>query len=216
MKVGIYCRVSTDKSSQETSLERQEQELTRLAALKGFEVVIIEKEQASGYDLEREGILVLLEKMRNKEIEGLLIQDETRLGRGNAKIALLHCIYKEGVKLYTVTHNGELEISETDAMILQIISIVEEYQRKLQNSKIRRGMRRAIENGYRPQKNLVNQHLGGGRERSDVPLQEVIELRIKGLTFAEITENLNRKGYNLSKATIHRRYSEYRKKNKNQ
>ena len=51
MKVGIYCRVSTDKSTQETSLERQEQELTKLAALKGFEVVIIEKEQASGYDL---------------------------------------------------------------------------------------------------------------------------------------------------------------------
>ncbi|QFK71319.1 recombinase family protein [Pradoshia sp. D12] len=216
MKVGIYCRVSTDKSSQETSLERQEQELTRLAAIKGFEVVIIEKEQASGYDLEREGILILLEKMKNREIEGLLIQDETRLGRGNAKIALLHCIYKEGVKLYTVTHNGELEVSETDAMILQIISIVEEYQRKLQNSKIRRGMKRAIENGYKPQRNLANQHLGGGRERSEVPLQEVIELRIKGLTFAEITENLNRKGYDLSKATIHRRYSEYRKKNTNQ
>ena len=215
MKVGIYCRVSTDKSAQETSLERQEQELTRLAAMKGFEVVLIEKEQASGYDLEREGILILLEKMKNKEIEGLLIQDETRLGRGNAKIALLHCIYKEGVKLYTVTHNGELEVSETDAMLLQIISIVEEYQRKLQNSKIRRGMKRAIENGYKPQKNLSNQHIGGGRERSEVPLQEVIELRIKGLTFAEITENLNRKGYELSKATIHRRYSEYMKKSKN-
>lgn len=215
MKVGIYCRVSTDKSSQETSLERQEQELTRLAAIKGFEIVITQKEQASGYDLEREGILILLEKMKNKEIEGLLIQDETRLGRGNAKIALLHCIFKEGIKLYTVTHNGELEISETDAMLLQIISIVEEYQRKLQNSKIRRGMKRAIEKGYKPHKNLSNQHIGGGRERSEVPLQEVIELRIKGLTFAEITENLNRKGYELSKATIHRRYSEYMKKNTN-
>ena len=214
MKVGIYCRVSTEKSTQETSLERQEQELTQLAAIKGFEVVAIEKEQASGYDLEREGILNLLERMRNKEIEGLLIQDETRLGRGNAKIALMHCIYKEGIKLYTVTHNGELEVSETDAMLLQIISIVEEYQRKLQNSKIRRGMKRAIENGYNPVKNLSNQHVGGGRERTEVPIQEIIALRIKGLTFAEITENLNRRGYEVSKATIHRRYVEHTEKQK--
>ena len=211
MKVGIYCRVSTDKSSQETSLDRQEQELTKLAAIKGFEVVTIQKEQASGYDLEREGILTLLELMRDKEIEGLLIQDETRLGRGNAKIALMHCIYKEGTKLFTVTHNGELELSETDAMLLQIISIVEEYQRKLQNSKIRRGMKRAIEQGYKPQKNLTNIHTGGGRERAEVPVQEIIALRIRGLTFAEITENLQRRGYDISKATIHRRYAEYTK-----
>ena len=124
----------------------------------------------------------------------------------------MHCIYKEGIKLYTVTHNGELEVSETDAMLLQIISIVEEYQRKLQNSKIRRGMKRAIENGYNPVKNLSNQHVGGGRERTEVPIQEIIALRIKGLTFAEITENLNRRGYEVSKATVHRRYAEHAEK----
>ena len=53
MKAIIYCRVSTTKETQETSLARQEEELIRLSASYGFDVVSGIKEQASGYDLER-------------------------------------------------------------------------------------------------------------------------------------------------------------------
>lgn len=51
-------------------------------------MVEIIKEQASGYDLERDGILQLLDQIKLNNIQAVLIQDETRLGRGNAKIAL--------------------------------------------------------------------------------------------------------------------------------
>ncbi|HAQ06198.1 MAG TPA: resolvase, partial [Bacillus bacterium] len=64
MKAIIYCRVSTTKETQETSLARQEEELLRLADSYGFEVASIIKEQASGYDLERDGILELLELIK--------------------------------------------------------------------------------------------------------------------------------------------------------
>ena len=50
-------------------------------------------------------------------------------------------------------------------MVLEIVGIVEEYQRKIHNLKIKRGMKKAVENGYRPEKNLKNQHEGTGRER---------------------------------------------------
>lgn len=49
----IYCRVSTDKEEQTTSLERQEEELLQLASKMGFEVKEIISERASGYDLDR-------------------------------------------------------------------------------------------------------------------------------------------------------------------
>ena len=39
-------------------------------------------------------------------------------------------------------------------MVLKIVAMVEEYQRKLHNIKIKRGMKRAVENGYKPEKNL--------------------------------------------------------------
>jgi DNA invertase Pin-like site-specific DNA recombinase len=209
MKTIIYCRVSTNKESQESSLLRQEEELIKLANKENYEIVKVIKEQASGYELEREGILEVLQLIKDYSIDILLIQDETRLGRGNAKIALLHCIGKEGVLIYSVSHQGELQLSETDAMVLQIVGIVEEYQRRLHNAKIKRGMKRAIQNGYKPQKNLHNLGGEGGREKKEVPLEEIIRLRKNNLTFAEIAATLRGFGYPVSKATVHRRYLEY-------
>ncbi|MGY6210385.1 YneB family resolvase-like protein [Cytobacillus firmus] len=209
MKAIIYCRVSTTKDTQETSLSRQEEELLNLAEKHDFEVVKVIREQASGYDLERDGILELLDLIKKKDIKVVLIQDETRLGRGNAKIAILHCIFKEEVQLYSNSNNGKLELSESDSMVLSIVGMVEEYQRKLHNIKIRRGMQRAVDKGYRPEKNLSNQGANGGRERIEVPIEEIVRLRKNELTFAEIAATLRGFGYNISKATVHRRYKEH-------
>ena len=209
MKAIIYCRVSTNKHTQETSLIRQEDELIQLANQCGFEIDSIIKEQASGYDFERDGILEVLERIKEPQVQALLIQDETRLGRGNAKIALLHCIIKEGIQLYSISHNGELQLSESDSMVLKIVSMVEEYQRKLHNVKIKRGMKRAVEQGYKPEKNLKNLGQSSGREKIEVPIEQIIRLRENELTFAEIAATLRGFGYNISKATVHRRYQEY-------
>ncbi|MGA5687647.1 YneB family resolvase-like protein [Cytobacillus pseudoceanisediminis] len=209
MKAIIYCRVSTTKDTQETSLSRQEEELVNLAKKHDFEVVKVIREQASGYDLERDGILELLDLIKEKDIKVVLIQDETRLGRGNAKIAILHCILKEEVQLYSISNNGQLELSESDSMVLNIVGMVEEYQRKLHNIKIRRGMQRAVDKGYRPEKNLSNQGANGGRERIEVPIEEIVRLRKNELTFAEIAATLRGFGYIISKATVHRRYKEH-------
>ncbi|MBS4199060.1 recombinase family protein [Bacillus sp. FJAT-49732] len=215
MKAIIYCRVSTDKATQETSLSRQEEELLAAAKTWGMEVDAIVCDQSSGYDLDRPGILTLLEKIKSDTIDAVLIQDETRLGRGNAKIALLHTFFKEGVTLYNLSHNGELQLSETDSMVLNIVSMVEEYQRKLHNIKIKRGMKKAIERGYRPEKNLKKRGNFEGRERKEVPLEEIIRLRNNGLTFSEIAATMRGFGYEVSKATVHRRYKEYTAKNEN-
>ncbi|MGN7175031.1 YneB family resolvase-like protein [Cytobacillus sp. SAFR-174] len=209
MKAIIYCRVSTTKDTQETSLSRQEEELLNLAEKHDFQVAKVIREQASGYDLERDGILELLDLIKKKDINVVLIQDETRLGRGNAKIAILHCIFKEEVQLYSISNNGKLELSESDSMVLSIVGMVEEYQRKLHNIKIRRGMQRAVDKGYRPEKNLSNQGANGGRERIEVPIEEIVRLRKNELTFAEIAATLRGFGYNISKATVHRRYKEH-------
>ncbi len=177
MRAIVYCRVSTNKDTQETSLKRQEEELVQLAAVHHFEVHKIIKEQASGYELERDGMLELLEAIKDQHVKAVLIQDETRLGRGNAKIAILHCILKEDIKLYSISHSGELQLSESDSMVLKIVGMVEEYQRKLHNVKIKRGMKRAIKNGYKPERNLKNIGEASGREKIEVPIEEIIRLR---------------------------------------
>lgn len=209
MNVIIYCRVSTDKESQETSLIRQEEELMDLASRNGFTVIEKIIEQASGFDLDREGIFRLLELIQQKDVNGLLIQDETRIGRGNAKIALLHNLMKEDIRIFSVSHNGELQLSESDTMILQIVSMVEEHQRKIHNLKIKRGMKRAVDKGFRPEKNLKNRGNKEGREKIPVPVEEILRLRKNGLTFHDIAATLRGLGHDVSKATVHRRYRDH-------
>ncbi|WP_338786557.1 recombinase family protein [Metabacillus sp. FJAT-53654] len=209
MKAIIYCRVSTNKETQDTSIERQKEELVKLAEIHNIDVVKIIEERHSGYDIDRDGIIEALALIKDKQAGLLLVQDDTRLGRGHAKIAILHEIRKLNAKVFTLNEQGEPELSESDIMVLNILAAVEEFQRKLVNYKIKRGMNRAIAKGYRPQDNLSNLDKGGGREKIDVPIEEIIKLRSKKLTFHEIAATLRGVGYDVSKATVHRRYKEY-------
>nr|WP_088105193.1 recombinase family protein [Halalkalibacter urbisdiaboli] len=207
-KAIIYCRVSTNKEVQQTSLDRQLNELEMLAKQKKIEVIQAIEEVASGYEIEREGILEMLSLFKERAASILLVQDDTRIGRGHAKMAFIHQLRKLGVSIYTIHDQGELQLSEADTMILDIVSIVEEYQRRLHNVKIKRGMAAAIERGYRPEKNL-KANSSGGRDKKEVPIEEILKLRDRELTFHEIAATLRGFGYNVSKATVHRRYQEH-------
>ena len=121
------------------------------------------------------------------------------------------CIFwrKPKRKFFPITMSGPIALNEMDTMMLEILAIVEEYQRKLHNAKIRRGMKRAVRDGYRPERNLKNRGNAEGRERIEVPVGEIVSLRDKGLTFEEITDVLKGLGHDISKATVHRRFKEY-------
>ena len=205
----IYSRVSTEKETQELSLERQQEELENMAAQFNFNLIGSFTDQHSGYDIEREGLLDLLEFVQKNKVDAVLIQDETRLGRGNARMAVLHLLAKTNTEIITYHDSGPIALNDMDTMLLEILAIVEEYQRKLHNAKIKRGMRRAVAEGYRPEKNLRNRGNLEGRERIEVPISEIVSLRNKGLTFEEITSILKGLGHDVSKATVHRRFREY-------
>lgn len=210
----IYCRVSTEKEAQEMSLKRQEEELKQLAVSLNLRHVMTFNDQHSGFDIDRDGLLDLLEYVRDEEIDAVLIQDETRLGRGNARMAVLHLLNKTDTAIFSHADSGKIDLNEMDTMLLEILAIVEEYQRKLHNAKIKRGMNRAVRNGYRPERNLKNTGNAEGRERIDVPVSEIVSLRDKGLTYDEITGVLKGLGHDISKATVHRRYKEYEEEQK--
>lgn len=209
-KAIIYCRVSTNKEAQHSSLIRQKEELIELAQKNDYSIYKVIEEKASGFEIEREGIFELLEEFKDQRATILLIQDETRLGRGNTKIALVHQLLKYNVRIETINDDGNLKLSETDTMVLEIVSVVEEYQRKLHNLKIKRGMKKAISQGYNPRKNLGNKN-NGGRSKIEVPISEIVHLKKVELTFREIAATLRGFGYDVSKATVHRRYQDYQK-----
>ncbi|GGA25146.1 YneB family resolvase-like protein [Psychrobacillus lasiicapitis] len=209
MKAVIYCRVSTEKETQESSLARQEEELIEFAHAQGYEVCEVFADQHSGYDIEREGLLDLLVYIKDFDIKAVFVQDETRIGRGNGRMAVLHLLQKTNTSVFTLQDKGILNLNEMDSMLLEILALVEEYQRKLHNAKIKRGMKRAVSKGYRPEKNLKAKGNPEGRERIDAPVNEIVRLRNAGLTYEEIASTLKGLGFEISKATVHRRYIEF-------
>ncbi|WP_100404392.1 YneB family resolvase-like protein [Bacillus solitudinis] len=211
-KAIIYCRVSTTKEVQQTSLHRQRVELEGVAKEYDLFVIRTIEETASGYDVDRDGILELLSLFREQRATILLIQDDTRIGRGNAKMAIIHQLRKFGIQIYTIRDQGELQLSEADTMVLDIVSVVEEYQRKLHNVKIKRGVLSAISQGYKPHENFKGR-AGGGREKKELPIEEIVKLRNRELTFHEIAATLRGLGYDVSKATVHRRFKEFQSLN---
>ncbi|MGA8941506.1 MAG: recombinase family protein [Thermoactinomyces sp.] len=213
-KAVIYARVSTRKEEQETSLDRQVELLTDWAKELHLDVYQVIKEQHSGFDLNRTGLYQLFDAIKKEKIHAVLIQDDTRLGRGEAKLAIIHQLDRSGCLILSKQNQGKLELDAGESTVLSIIAKVEELQRKMMNQKISWGMQRAIrEKGYNPARNLKNQGLGG-REKKDVPLEQIIALREKKLTFEEIAATLKGFGYPVSRATVHRRYQEWRNKQK--
>lgn len=209
MKVAIYCRVSTTKQNQETSLERQVDELTEFCLQKNYLIKKIVREKISGFTEKRDGIITILDFLRKNKIDAVIVQDSSRLGRGNSKMALLHQIRKYGGQVISLIDQGPLALTDLEEMVLEVLATVEEYQRRLVNHKISRGIKKAInERGYQPAHNLKNISQGG-RDKIDLPIEEICNLRKKGLTFAEVATILCGLGYKCSKATVHRRYQEY-------
>lgn len=209
LNVAIYARVSTEKKEQQSSLKRQIREINDFCNINNYRVKEIITEKSSGFIKERDGILILLELFKEKIIETVIIQDSSRLGRGNAKMALIHQIHKLDGNIITIEDKGLIALNDLEKMILEILGVIEKYQQKLTNRKISRAMKKAVKNGkYKPEKNLKNRDLGG-RNRIELPISQIIKLRNKGLTFREIAAILRGLGYETSKATVHRRYQEY-------
>lgn len=215
-KAVLYARVSTEKNTQETSLARQQEELELYAKEMGYKVLASFHDQHSGYEVDRDGLLEMMDYIKEHNVQALFIQDETRLGRGHARMAVIHLLQKYETAIFTISDEGPISLNEMDSMLLEILAIVEEYQRKIHNAKIRRGMRRAVENGYKPQLNLKDRGNHEGRDRIEIPIEEIVNLRNKGLTFNEIASTLRGVGFEVSKATVHRRYQEYMERNESQ
>ncbi|MDR6224308.1 YneB family resolvase-like protein [Desmospora profundinema] len=212
MKGAIYTRVSTRRLEQEASLDRQEADLKEWANQLGIDVAIAVGDQKSGFDMDRPGLFQLIHAVQQDGIEAVLIQDDTRLGRGEAKLAVVHQLQKNGCRIFSRQEDGEMELDAGESTVLAIMAKVEELQRKWMSQKISWGMQRAMrERGYNPAANLKNQGKGG-RERKQVPIEQIVALKEKKLTFEEIAATLQGFGYDVSRATVHRRYREWKQK----
>lgn len=69
-------------------------------------------------------------------------------------------------------------------------------------------MKRAVKNGYKPERNLKNRHENSGKEKRGSGFGNY-QAESQQAYLAEIAATLRGFGYDVSKATVHRRFQEY-------
>lgn len=81
LRCAIYARVSSAQQEQEGNLLRQVERLQQVARERGYLVVSLIQEQASGLNEKRQGLKRLLHLIEHQEIDLVLIEDPDRLVR---------------------------------------------------------------------------------------------------------------------------------------
>jgi predicted site-specific integrase-resolvase len=81
IRCAIYARVSSSKQETDGNLERQRSRLIEFAQSKGYEIVQLFSEQASGINENRKQLKKLIQLAVNKEIDVVLIEFKDRLAR---------------------------------------------------------------------------------------------------------------------------------------
>ena len=122
----IYARVSS--SDQKKDLERQIQYLTQYCSAKGYKVVDVLSDVASGLKTNRRGLLKLFNYVVNKQIDVVVVTYKDRLTRFGFEY-LEHFFKQYGVKIKVVY--GEETKDAYQELVEDLLAIVTSFAGKL-------------------------------------------------------------------------------------
>jgi len=125
-KAVIYCRVSSHDQAQKGDLERQKESLLEYAKSKGYEVVSILEDVASGLNENRKSLNRLLDK--KMEVGVVIIGYKDRLTRFGFKY-LERYFSSHGVRIEVV--NGEEPKDAYQELVEDLIALVSSFAGKL-------------------------------------------------------------------------------------
>lgn len=184
-RVALYCRVSTEHQS----LEWQEQTLRQFAEKRGWEVVAVFLEQASGRTMRRKELARMRVLIRQSKLDRVLVWSVSRLGRSLVDIVvLMDEMFHSGVSLIAVGQEINTE-SIMGRGIVALAGALAEAQVEEQSARIKEGIRRAKNKGVRV----------GRPKRHVIPKKVLRRLLGEGLTAAQIASY-----FGCSKSTAHR------------
>ena len=179
----IYARVSSAGERQDT--ERQVEDLTRYAAAAGLEIVAVYREKASGAKEDREVLAECLAFIHTGGADTLLLSELSRLGR-NVKLILevVDLLTEAGINIHILDLNIDTLLPDgkenpVAKMLLTVLGLGAELERKNIVSRLNSGRKLAIERGVQ-----LGRPVGSGMSDEDL-LQKyptVVKRLNKGLS----------------------------------
>lgn len=172
--VGIYIRVSTS----EQSTEMQRRELEAYTAARGWTQIKVYEDKATGTNANRPELKRLLDDVRKRKVDLVLIWKLDRLFRSLKDVILtIHEFQDLGIDFISLRDNLDLSTSHGKLM-MQIIAAFGEFEASLIKERVIAGLKNAKRKGKR---------LGRPKKRDD---DKILHLREKGLSIRRISKEL--------------------------
>ena len=148
LKIGIYCRVSTLKQNENTSLKNQKDNGIRFCKNNGWEYEIFSESVSGGKEFSDRTIFdSLSEKLLNKKLDGIWFNYWDRGWRNDRiKHFFIQLVKDSGCKVFV---GNELKniLSDEGSFELGFFSLMSDYERRKIKSRLSNGKKRRLENG---------------------------------------------------------------------
>ena len=159
VKVAIYCRVSTD----EQDVDKQEFQCKKYAEASNLEVYKVYKDIISGTTSSRPEFNKMLEDMRKREFNCIMVTRLDRMGRSlQHLLSLFNEFNNRGVNFIATTQNIDTT-SATGKLQLQILGAFAEFERNLISERTKEGLKRATGVGKRGKDKNPRKRMGGAK-----------------------------------------------------
>jgi len=157
MKVAIYCRVSTE----EQDADKQELICKEYCEGNNLEIFKVYKDVISGKTTSRPAFNQMLEDMRSRKFNCIMVTKLDRIGRSLAHLlSLLEEFNAKGINFIAVTQNIDTT-SAAGKLQLQILGAFAEFERNIISERTIEGMRKAIGIGKRGKDKQPRKRRGG-------------------------------------------------------
>jgi DNA invertase Pin-like site-specific DNA recombinase len=206
-----YCRVSTDKQSEKgVSLEAQTEKIRAMAVVHGLELIEVVEDGESAKSLHRPGMQRVLEMVRRREVEAVIIAKLDRLTRSVKDLCeLLELFEHRGVALISVAESLDTG-SAAGRLVINIMAAVSQWEREAIGERTRdalqhkRGQGERVGNiafGYRLATDGKHVEPDTGEQ---TVLGEIRRLRDSGVSLRRIATALNGRALKTRRGTVWR------------
>jgi DNA invertase Pin-like site-specific DNA recombinase len=162
MKVAVYCRVSTEEQSTDT----QERICLDACSRQGYGVFKVYKDVISGTKSSRPSFNLLLEDMRSKQFDAVMVTKLDRLGRSlQHLLSLFEEFGNRHIEFIAVTQNIDTS-SSAGKLQMQIMGAFAEFERNLISERTKEGLKRAKCTGKRGPDKIPRKRRGGTKSGS--------------------------------------------------
>jgi len=131
----VYCRVSSHDQKQKGDLERQKESLLEYAKSKGYEVVSVLEDVASGLNENRESLGRLFDMVEKHEVGVVIVEFKDRLTRFGFRY-LERYFASHGVRIEVV--NGEEPKDVHQELVEDLMALVSSFAGKLYGMRSRK------------------------------------------------------------------------------